>query len=344
MKDPETWDKVKDAWNLMATGTKSLTEIATIMNDWGLTETHGKKIYKLRPQTVNRIFRLKFYMGILTSSKYPDEVRGQHVPMITEEQFYKVQAIIDGRNPNKLALSKRNFANPEFPLRRVIKCAHCGWGLTGSRSKGRNARYSYYRCSGKCNNSSTRVDLLENSLIQELKAITPSEKCLNLFMHFIYKCFHERNLRLQTIKNNADNEIARLQSLRRALIEKNLSGVYSDEIFKEQNAMVEDQIMKAQISKDDSTFDKYNIDQVMTFMKTLLADLGETYRRSNLSQVKGLIGSMFPSGITWDHKGTWEYKISPIYQCIRGFENNPIRSGAGDGSRTHHILLGKETF
>ena len=116
VKDPELFDKVKSAWDLMLTGTKSLAEIAKYMNDLGVRKKMNGHEYKLRPQTVNRLFRFKFYMGIMTSEVYPEEVRGQHVPMVTEQQFYKVQAILDGRNVNKIALAKRNGNNEEFPL------------------------------------------------------------------------------------------------------------------------------------------------------------------------------------------------------------------------------------
>src|SRR3989344_205321 len=127
IKDPKSWDKMKKAWDLMATGTKATKEMAEIMNSWGLREVHGKREFYLRSQSTCRIFRSKFYAGFLVSERYPEEVRGQHVPLITEDQFYKVQAILDGRNPNKIALAKRNFENKEFPLRRVVKCAFCGW-------------------------------------------------------------------------------------------------------------------------------------------------------------------------------------------------------------------------
>jgi len=36
---------------------------------------------------------------------------------------------------------------------------------------------------------------------------------------------------------------------------------------------------KAQITKDDSIIDKYNINAITSFIKTMLADLGETYKR-----------------------------------------------------------------
>ena len=345
VKDPETWDRVKTAWDLMATGTKSTRDIATIMNDWGLREIHGKKEYKLRAQTTCRIFRLKFYAGYLVSGKYPEEVRGQHVPMISEEQYYKVQAIIDGRNPNKVALARRTFENKDFPLRRIIKCGKCGIGLTGSWSKGEHGgRYAYYFCGGKCNYKCIGVQTLEDTLIALLKEITPKEKTLNLFIENLYKMFHERASRLMKVKNEADDEIARLKELRQVLVNKNLEGIYSDEIFKEQSDMIKEKIMRAQIVKEDATFDNYNIDAVTSFIKTIFADLGETYRRSSISQLKVLLGLTFRSGLAWDYKGRLDHQISPVYQYISHFETLSVPSGAGDGNRTRYIFLGKEAF
>ncbi len=344
VKDPETWDKVKKAWDLMATGTKSTREMATIMNEWGLREIHGKKVHLLRAQTTCRIFRLKFYTGDLSSVTYSEEVRGQHLPMITEEQFYKVQAILDGRNPNKIALARRTFENKDFPLRRIVKCGRCKIGLTGAWSHGKGGAYAYYWCSSKCNYISIPVKKLEDVLVELLKQITPKEQCLNLFSNSIYKAYQERNSRLQKVKNEADDEIERLKVLRKVLVEKNISGVYSDEIFKEQNTMIEDKMIRAHIVKEDASIDRYNIDAVTSFIKTILADLGETYRRSSISQLKVLFSSMFTLGLAWSYNGTLDYSISPIYQAIRTFKDEAVPSGAGDGTRTRDNLLGKQVL
>lgn len=330
VKDPETWDKVKDAWDLMATGTKSTRDMAEVMNSWGLREIYGKKEFKLRAQTTCRIFRLKFYAGLLTSVTYPEEVKGQHVPMITEDQFYKVQAILDGRNTNKLALAKRTFENKDLPLRRIVKCAKCGSGLTGAFSTGEHGgRYPYYWCSSHCNYKSIPAKDMKDSLINAMKRVEPTKACLDLFIHFMYKTFNQRLGRLTKIRNAAEAEVETLKILRTTLVEKNLSGVYSDEIFKEQNSMIEDKITRAQIVKNDATVDKYNIDAVTSFMKTLLADLGETYRRSSIKQLKVLLGSMYPNGIVWDYSGTLNPQISPLYQYIKGFSGQSVPSGAG---------------
>lgn len=336
VKDPKTFDKVKEAWDLMATGTKSLREIAIIMNDWGLREIIRGKEHILRPQTTNRIFRNKFYMGMITSRKYNEAVRGQHIPMITEEQFYKVQALLDGRNTNRFVIGKRNFQNIEFPLRRLIKCGKCGQGLTGGWATGKcGGRYAYYWCSKKCNYKCIKVSVLEDTVLNVLKnEVQPTNKCIDLFIAFLYKTYHERLSRLQAIQSEADQNIEHIKAQRQQLVEKNMSGVYSDEIFKEQNAILEEKLTRAMIVKDDSMLDKYNIDAVTTFIKTLLADLGETYKRSTIPQLKVMLGSVFPSGVSWNYDGTLNTTISPLYQSIRRIENNSVPFGTARETRT----------
>src|SRR3989344_262884 len=177
-----SFNDMKKAWELMATGTKSLSEMAKIMNGWGLRKVCSGKEYLLRSQTADRLFRNKLYAGILTSSKYPEEVKGQHVPMITLETFLKVQAIIDGRNRCGMTIGKRLQDNPDFPLRRAIKCGKCGGALSGGWSKGRTKRYAYYVCKNRCGAPSIAVKKLDDSLIQFLQEITPPKEKLELFL------------------------------------------------------------------------------------------------------------------------------------------------------------------
>jgi hypothetical protein len=80
------------------------------------------------------------------------------------------------------------------------------------------------------------------------------------------------------------------------------------------------------------TLDKYNVEAVTTFMKTLLADLGETYKRSSLSQIKVLIGSIFPLGVAWRNNHTLNYTVSLIHQAIRTLKNNAVSSSANERS------------
>ncbi len=335
IKDPKTWDKVKEAWELIATGTKTLKEMAELMNEWGLRyKFHGKEKPILK-QSLSKMFRNKYYMGILTSSRYPEEVRGQHLPMVTEALFYRVQAVIDGRNTSiNVPIARRNKDNVEFPLRRLVYCSICGTALTAGWSKGRHARYAYYRCQGACKAPSIPADKVHDGAMQYLSAISPTKEGLDAFIALLRRTYYQRVAQLQKRKDEADKELKRLYEQRQALIQKNLSGIYSDDIFKEQNKLIEEQIASVQMTKDDVLLAKYNLEAVVKFMKDKFANLGRTYQMSTLSQVRVLLGSIFPSGLQWSYPGLLNTQISPIYQSIRMFETQVVNSGAAGGTRT----------
>jgi hypothetical protein len=65
--------------------------------------------------------------------------RGDFEPLISEELFCRVQAILSGRG-SRAALRMR--AHPDLPPRGFVHCHSCGRGLTGSWSKGRNEHYA----------------------------------------------------------------------------------------------------------------------------------------------------------------------------------------------------------
>jgi site-specific DNA recombinase len=325
IKDPQTWDKVKAAWELMGTGTKTLKEMAALMNEWGIRQQFHGKEHIVRPQAIGRMFRNKYYIGILTSASYPDEIHGQHLPMVSEALFYRVQAVIDGRNTNiNVSIARRNIDNVEFPLRRIVKCERCDNPVTGGWSKGKRARYAYYRCQKGCKVPSISADRLNESTIHFLSNITPTKEGLDAFIALLRRTYYQRFTHLQKRKEEADKALGKLREQRQALIQKNLSGVYSDEIFKEQNKLIEDQITTVQMAKDDALVAKYNLEAIIKFMRDKFANLGRTYQMSSLSQLRVLLCSIFPSGMTWSYPGLYNTKISPIYQSIRMFETDSV--------------------
>jgi site-specific DNA recombinase len=345
VKDPKTWDLIKKSWELMGTGTKTLSEMATIMDEWGLRQPFKGKEYKLRPQAISRMFKNKFYMGILTSSRYPEEVRGQHIPMISESLFYRVQAVIDGRNTNlQVTLCRRNKNNPDFPLRRMVVCGNCGNPLTGAWSKGKHDKYAYYFCGKRCGTPSIAMDILETAVVSFLSTITPTQEGLDAFTALLRRTYVKRVTQLKKRRDAADTELKKLQELRRSLIHKNLSGVYSDKIFKEQNKLIEDQIADLQIAKDDTLLAKYNLEAIVKFMKEKFDNLGRTYQMSSLSQKRVLLCSISPSGMVWSYPGLSNTQISPIFQSIRMFETDGVSPSAPGGIRTCDLQFRKLTL
>lgn len=318
LKDPKTFDIVKRAWDLMATGTKSLNEMSIIMDGWG---------NKIEVNTLSRIFNNKFYMGILTSRVYPEEVKGQHTPMITEEQFYRVRAIIEGRDPSKLIIPHKTRDNTDFPLRVIVRCGKCDAPFTGAWSKGTHARYGYYFCRKRCVTKSIAIGTLDTEFKELLNKYTPTEQGIKLYCAYIQKAYKKKMAKLQKTKNAADEEIQKLQALRQVLIEKNLSGTYSDEIFREQNATIEAKIIAAQAAKNDALIDKYDIDKITAFIKAKFTNLEDTYTNSKLSPMRCLLRSIFLSGFKYQYPGCSNDTISPIYQPILKADSEPLPYG-----------------
>ena len=329
IKDSEKFETIKKAWDLMATGTKSLREIRTILSCWGV---------EIKPHAIHAMFHNKFYMGILSSPKYPEEVRGQHSPMVTEEQFYKVQAILDGRDTNRLVMPRKSRDNKDFPLRRIVRCGRCGTPFTGAKTKGRSEYYSYYFCRKRCVNTSVPVETLDKSLGNLLQILNPTENGIKLYCNALIKTYNKKMFRLEKTKNGADEEIKKLFGLRQTLVEKNLAGTFSDEIFKEQNAVIEEKLIAAQASKNDALIDKYDIAAIVAFIETKLADIAQTYFSSTLSQARCLLGSIFLSGLSWDYPGCSNRGISPIYQGIIDVESKGVPFGDPGGIRTRDLL------
>lgn len=194
-KNPESFAPLKAAWDLMATGTKSLREMAVILNNQGIHDQQkGRKEMPLRPQTLSNIFRDKFYAGKLISKKYGVEVQGQHVPMVTEETFYRVQAILDGRNRNAApALARRSQDSEDFPLRRIVKCSRCTHSFTAAWSKGKKNRYGYYFCPKRCAaGSSVPVKQVEDTTADLLARVSLRPETVKLINAFLRQAYYLR--------------------------------------------------------------------------------------------------------------------------------------------------------
>ena len=307
---------VKKAWDLVTTGTKSTREMAEIMNSWGLRAVWGKKLYKLRSQTVCRIFRSIIYTGVLKYDKYPnEEVVGKYTPMITKEQFYRVQDILDGRRTTPMG-SKRKVDNPNFPLRKLVKCHYCGSPLTAGICKGNTKTYPYYWCRSNCLKTISSIKL-EEILLDRLKEIQPSQEAVELFTLILRTTYDKRIKTLQERKKTADNELFELKEMMSKLVQGHLRGTYSDDIYESQKTLFEDKILSTEIVANDSTLDKYDIESTIVFIKALLKNLARAYEVSDYGQKQVLISSIFPSGLTFDNTRLLNSEISPIYRDIQ---------------------------
>lgn len=146
IEDPYRYQLVRRMWDLMLTGSYTPNKIRLIANkEWGFrTRTFKRKVGdELSNSTIYKLFTNIFYTGMFewAGRLY----NGKHTPMITTEEFDRVQAIL-GKNGKPRAKTR------EFAYTGIITCGHCGGMVTASEKEkyvkktGEIKKYVYYHC------------------------------------------------------------------------------------------------------------------------------------------------------------------------------------------------------
>jgi DNA invertase Pin-like site-specific DNA recombinase len=303
VKDINCFDKVKKAWDIMATGTKCFKEMAEILNGFKLRNGKTGKRYKFTPKNIYRIFKNKHYMGVIVSATYQLEVQAQHVPMITKEQFLKVQEIMNGKNKNKIDLVRKNQNNEDFPLRRFIKCVKCKRPFTGSWSSGRCKKYAYYHCNNQCKNASVPRNLIHSYFSNLLKTRPATTEYITFYLSLLENVFQKRFSKIKQKQIRTASQISKLRNFRQSLIDKNLAGIYSDKDFKEQFDLIEDQLHNMALFSNQTSLEQYTKEATREYIKKKIIDLPNAYETFDIKQKRTVISLLFPKGLVWEYPG-----------------------------------------
>lgn len=172
--DPVNFTLIRVLWDKMLTGTYSMAKLAEIA-DKELNirtpirgKTGGKSIAY---SSLCVLFKNPFYTGkLLFNGAIYD---GNQPAMITEDEFERVQQIIDPAHT-----TRPKGKTYDFQLRNLFKCGECGFAITAEKkfknikSTGQRKEYIYYHCTGKnrrtkCNQPHLHV--AEDELIRQIK-------------------------------------------------------------------------------------------------------------------------------------------------------------------------------
>lgn len=132
------------------------------------------------------VWRFRRYRDILSNPLYCGYVtfagkkyKGKHIPIVSEEQFNRVQVILSrhkGKNANKAK---------ESLFSGLIKCGKCGEPYVLYHSKSKTKTYKYYICKArrfpseyeeKCINDTWNTDNLEKLILEELNSVIIDKK------------------------------------------------------------------------------------------------------------------------------------------------------------------------
>ncbi len=194
IKDTERFNLIRKMWDLMLTGNYTPPKILDIANkDWKFITRKTKRMggKPLSRSGIYKVFTSIFYAGIIESKKL--QYKGQHEPMITIEEYDRVQILL-GRK------GKPRPKHHEFAFTGSIRCGVCGCLYTAETKNkllksGEIREHTYYHCTRKttkikCNQrKNIKVEDLESLIEKEIEKYT----ILPEFLHWALEGLNKKN-------------------------------------------------------------------------------------------------------------------------------------------------------
>ncbi len=299
---------IKWIFEKFSTGLYTLEEIRNIVNKKGLKSWQNKEI---SPQTMSKIIKRKFYIGIMTVKDKEYENNYEHI--ISDQTFFKCQNILNKKN--KAENISTNQPNENFPLKHFVVCAYCERPLTAYFSTGRwGGKYPYYRCYNRNCDSKKSIakEKLEKAFLQYLEDITPKTTYLNIFKINIIDTWKRRYKELNQYRQNALKELEKLKTEKIELINMKRKELLSDEDFKEVFDKLKQEIFNKQIVLSDDEIEEFNIDETVSHVFDFIANIPKYWRKANFNQKIKIQGLIFPEKPIYDYKKFQTPQISPV--------------------------------
>lgn len=266
----------------------TIAEIKRMSKEIGFSKT-GK-------DNIHRILTNKIYIGLIKIKAYGTEpekyVKGIHQTIISDDDFYRVQAII-----SRPELPKRQYNELAY-LKQVIVCQECYKPMTCGKSKGKNKYYWYYECT--THRRSFNVDVAHEKFSQILSNVTFTDN------HLLYlKSKVREKLEIELQKNNSRipdliNNKSILLKKKNNLEEKYISGKLDDETFLTWRTKIinELQLIEKQIELSTSKNNLYWSNLEKKFDN--LSNLNYIFQKANVQQKKNFIELGFGKQLSYD--------------------------------------------
>lgn len=285
---------------------------------WKMARSKGLKCSRV---SFWRAIRNPCYCGKLIIPKTVHEesylVDGAHEALISQNLFYHVQDILDGRKRNEYL----KVDTPEvFALRGFMICAECGRQLTASASKGRNQYYNYYHCKRPCK-VRFKSDEVNDYFKRHLRSYVPKPGMSKLFRAVVCDTLEDSTSIFVQDRKNLIQQITEQNNRITKSKELLLAHAFTAEEYKELKNEAEKNILKLEAKILDIT-EKLNHDHQVSKVvdKSLknLENLTELYENADTEGKQFIVGSIFPKKFvfngTIDRTAETNLAFALIYQ------------------------------
>jgi DNA invertase Pin-like site-specific DNA recombinase len=303
-KDPERFDLIRKAWDLMLTGAYSVPQVIDVLNtEWGYRSLHHRKNggKPLSRAAGYRLFNNLFYTGHFL--RFGTVHKGSYPPMISLQEYERVQDLL-ARGGNTQP-KKRVYAYTG-----LIRCGNCGCMVTAEVKKG----HLYYHCTNSkrtCTKRGISQEVLEKQILQELRSIRLSPDIEDLLLDVIDRFESSPMLDLQAQYKevsrrleSCEEETGELVLMRaRRLIDDRALALGQDKL-KEEIAGLRKSLATLQVQLDAKHDSVLNAVRFATHVRAKFT-VADTWAKRRI--VQGLGGSY----VLTDKKLTLEKQVAP---------------------------------
>ena len=297
--DPDRGPIVRRVFQEYASGRFTKQQMLQLATRWGLTNRRGQP---LSSQAIGMLLRNRLYVGVID---VPDfgvrDKRGDFEPLISDEVFYKAQAVLAGRVPVTAPLQRNR---PDFPLRGFVRCAACDRGLTGSWSKGRSDYYAYFHCRPGCRGINVTKAKLEGLFVDELARLQPAAGYMRLLKESVLQVWKERKASVQSDLESAEQARKKLQQKLNRLDEAFLFERSIDiDTYDRHADRVREQMTLLKIDEHTSKLEELDVEGILAFAERVLPRTADLWVQASLDQRQRLQQLFFPQGVAFDGNG-----------------------------------------
>lgn len=293
---------------------------------------------KISRNGMSKLLRNPVYIGKILIPQLMEEqereIDGIHDPIISENLFFKVQAVLDGRNKTIQQPSKTRH-RAELPLRGILNCGSCENKMTGSASRSRNGtRHYYYHCN-HCGKSRIRAPLANEQMGNILNSFSFSDEVQEVYDLILENELKNRLLtdsenvpKLLSKKEKLEEKVERIRGL---LLDEQIDPSDYGEIRSDlllQIESVENDIKKASTNKS-------SISQMLKSTINLVKNLSKAYSMASVEQKQRILSSIFPERIVMSEG---HCRTSRMNEAVRLIANVGGAFGTTKKGRTPSLL------
>ena len=290
--DEERAPLVRLAFTEYATGNWTVRQLADHLNTLGLSipPTPRRCAKPITTTRLHKILRHPYYKG--TISFQGVEYAGTHEPLVDEETWSHVQAMLDSHRYGERQRIHNHF------LKSTVVCGQCGARLSVQNAKNsKGTIYPYFVCARRCRLhdctfTAVLIDVVEDRMAELYQTIQLSAADRTQIEHYL----HDELSQIEGDKAKAIRSLTtrrtNLEDRRRRLLHAHYEGAIPLDLLKEEQAKLTSELNQIERQLTAYQADAAEVRQHLTQALDLLEDCHRLYQAAP-AHLKKLLNQVF---------------------------------------------------